>query len=68
MIQYQLFPCSRGITDKMQDVIDCFVMKQVDIDSKTHDTLESNDVLAFVSVDLEKLGFKVERSKKRRQN
>lgn len=40
-------------------------MNQVDIDSTTHDTLESNDVLAFVSADLEKLGFKVERSKKK---
>lgn len=41
-------------------------MNQVGIDSTTHDTLESNDVLAFVSADLEKLGFMVEHSKKRK--
>lgn len=40
-------------------------MNQVGIDSTTHDTLESNDVLAFVSADLEKLGFLVEHSKKK---
>lgn len=40
-------------------------MNQVGIDSTTHDTLESNDVLAFVSADLEKLGFMVEHSKKK---
>lgn len=64
MIQYQFFPRSRGITQEMQNIIQCFVDVQEEIDSKTHDKLESNDVLAQVCPALEGLGFKVERSKR----
>lgn len=64
MIQYQFFPRSRGITQEMQSIIQCFVDVQEEIDSKTHENLESNDVLAQVCSAMESLDFKVERSKR----
>lgn len=64
MIKYQFFPRSRGITAEMQSIIQCFIDKQEDIDSCSHDKLESNDVLARVCPALEKRRFKVEKSKR----
>ena len=47
MIRYQFFPRSRGVTDEIQKVIDCFKVVECEIDSTTNN-LVSNDVLAKV--------------------
>lgn len=59
MIQYQFFPRSRGVTDEIKKVIECFKSVENDIDSSTHN-LVSNNVLATVRPHLEKEGYKVE--------
>lgn len=61
MINYQLFPRSRGINPALQSIIDVFA----DVDrSKMPDVhLASNDMLAMVRPGLESLGFKVETGK-----
>ena len=64
MINYQFFPRSRGITSDMQSIIECFEAVSGDIDSTTHDELESNKVLAKVGPKLAALGYSVEKSKK----
>jgi len=64
MINYQFFPRSRGITSDMQGIIECFESVSDDIDSMTHEELESNKVLAMVGPKLTLLGYSVEKSKK----
>ena len=59
MIQFQFFPRSRGVTEDIQKVINCFKTIENEIDSKTHN-LVSNDVLAVVRPYLENEGYKVE--------
>lgn len=59
MIQFQLFPRSRGVTEDIQKVINCFKTVENEIDSDTHN-LVSNDVLAVVRPYLENEGYKVE--------
>ena len=59
MIRYQFFPRSRGVTDEIQNVINCFKTIESDIDSTIH-SFVSNDVLAIVRPFLEKHGYKVE--------
>ena len=44
MIQYQFFPRSRGITDDMAAVVDCF-NKANDQISSDNNCLESNEVV-----------------------
>lgn len=63
-MNYQFFPRSRGITVDIENVIDCFEAVSDKIDSLKHDKQESNEVLAKVGPKLEKIGFKVEKSKK----
>ena len=63
MINYQLFPHSRGIDGKLQGVIDVF--KTVDA-KKSSAHLVSNDMLALVRPGLEDLGFIVEKGKKKK--
>ena len=65
MIQYQFFPRSRGITDDMAAVVDCFNKANNRI-SSDNNYLESNEVLAILNPNFEKIGFKVERGKKKR--
>jgi len=36
MIQYQFFPRSRGVTEEIQKVIECFKAVKNEIDSETH--------------------------------
>lgn len=62
MIQYQFFPRSRGLTDEMCQVVDCFNSVNDKISSETND-LVSNDVLAILRPLFEKIGFVVETGK-----
>ena len=62
MIQYQFFPRSRGITDDMAAVVDCF-NKVNDQISSDDNNLSSNDVLAILRPHLEDIGFTVESGK-----
>lgn len=62
MIQYQFFPRSRGITDDMAAIIDCFNQANAKISSDDHDLI-SNDVLAALRPYLENIGFTVESGK-----
>ena len=62
MIQYQFFPRSRGLTDEMRQVVDCFNSVNDKISSETND-LVSNDVLAILRPLFEKIGFVVETGK-----
>lgn len=48
----------------MQGIIECFESVSDDIDSMTHEELESNKVLAMVGPKLTLLGYSVEKSKK----
>lgn len=62
MITFQFFPRSQGITQRMQDIINCF---SVTVDSyKSPDfNLSSNEVLEIVKPHLQNLGFTVEEGK-----
>ena len=66
MIRFQFFPRSRGVTDDIQTVINCFMLVEKDIDSKTNN-LVSNDVLAIVRPHLERFGYRVEMGKSAEQ-
>lgn len=61
MINFQLFPRSKGIDESLQSIINVF--KDVDISLSPSDHLVSNDMLALVRPGLEELGFKVEKGK-----
>jgi len=62
MIQYQFFPRSRGITNDMAEIVDCFNKANDQISSDNHN-LNSNDVLATLRPYLENIGFTVETGK-----
>jgi hypothetical protein len=62
MIQFQFFPRSQGITQRIKAIIDCFVEANGKIDSDNKN-LNSNNVLKELSEPLTELGFKVEISK-----
>ena len=62
MIRYQFFPRSRGVTEEIQKVIDCFKAVEKKIDSE-HNELKSNAVLEAVRPYLEKENYVVEKSK-----
>ena len=61
MINYQLFPRSRGIDADLQAVVDVF--KEVDKCKDSREHLASNDMLALVRPGLEGLGYLVEKGK-----
>lgn len=63
VLQYQFFPRSIGVSDGIQAIIACFEKNITLIDSETKN-LSSNEVLSVLQVDLEQLGYAVERSKK----
>ena len=67
MIRYQFFPRSRGVTEEIQKVIDCFKSVETKIDSSCKE-LKSNSVLTKVRPYLEKEGFLVEKSKRKTEN
>jgi hypothetical protein len=62
MIQYQFFPRSRGLTDEMRQIVDCFNMVDAQISSESNE-LVSNDVPAKLRPYLEKINFTVETGK-----
>ena len=62
MIKYQFFPRSRGITDEMKQIINCFVSVNEEISSDNND-LVSNAVLALLRPHLENISFVVEKGK-----
>ena len=62
MIQYQFFPRSRGLTDEMRQIVDCFNVVNDKISSDNND-LVSNDVLAILRPYFEHIGFVVETGK-----
>ena len=62
MIRYQFFPRSRGVTEEIQKVIDCFKAVETKIDSEQNE-LKSNAVLESVRPYLEKENYVVEKSK-----
>lgn len=64
MIRYQFFPRSRGVTDEVQKVINCFKMVEDMIDS-TCNELKSNEVLEKVRPFLEQEKYVVETGKSR---
>jgi len=61
--RYQLFPRSFGITEQVQNAIQCFEQNFHLINSNKFN-YSSNEVLEIVRDDLEKIGFKIEKSKK----
>lgn len=62
--RYQLFPRSFGVTEQVENAIKCFDDNFNLIDSYKHNH-NSNEVLEIVREDLEKIGFTIEKSKKR---
>lgn len=66
MIKYQFFPRSQGITLEINEVVDCFVKASKMIESETH-TYNSNRVLNELCPYLEKINFKVEKGKRKKE-
>ena len=66
MIQYQFFPRSRGLTDEMRQIVDCFNVVNDRISSESND-LVSNDVLAVLRPYFEQIGFVVETGKSKEE-
>lgn len=62
-IQYQFFPKSSGVPNSLLKVVDIFKQKENQIASLKYQ-LPSNDVLGIISEDIEKLGYRVEKSKR----
>ncbi len=66
MLKYQLFPRSVGITEQIQQVIDCFDLIYNRIKSPENELI-SNEVLDILRPHLENIGFTVEKGKARGQ-
>jgi len=66
MIRFQFFPRSQGVTQPIQEVIDCFVTCDSQISSAKHD-LSSNEVLTVLRPHLKAIGYRVEEGKARDQ-
>lgn len=64
MINYQLFPKSQQISSDLLAVVNVFHTADNLISSKTQE-LSSNEVLAVVADGLEKIGFTIEKSKRK---
>lgn len=62
MLNYQLFPRSVAISEELKDVIQCFEHVYSNISSETN-VKKSNEVLAELCPELEKLGYAVEKGK-----
>lgn len=62
-IQYQFFPKSSGVPNSLLKIVDIFKQKENQISSLKYQ-LPSNDVLGILSEDIEKLGYRVEKSKR----
>ena len=66
MLKYQLFPRSQGITEQIQDVVECFNRTYDQIKSPEN-KLKSNEVLDILRPYLEHIGFTVETGKAKGQ-
>ena len=66
MLKYQLFPRSHGITEQIQDVVECFNQTYDQIKSPEN-VLKSNEVLDILRPHLEHIGFTVETGKAKGQ-
>ena len=66
MLRYQLFPRSVGITEQIQQVIECFNLTYDQIKSPENE-LKSNEVLDILRPHLENIEFTVETGKARGQ-
>jgi hypothetical protein len=66
MIKYQFFPRSRGVSNEIADVINCFEKQYSKIDSTTKN-LSSDKVLEVVAPLLRELNFKVETGKSKKE-
>ena len=66
MIRYQFFPRSVGITEQIQQIVNCFTKVDEQINS-TDKNLTSNEVLAILREHLVEAGMRVEGGKKRAQ-
>ena len=64
MIRYQFFPRSIGITKHICDVISAFISVEDKISSSNGGDMKSDDVLAILRPNLERINFSVEKSKK----
>jgi hypothetical protein len=64
MINYQLFPKSQQISSDLLAVVNAFQTCEDQISSQTKE-LSSNEVLAVLADSLEKIGFTIEKSKKK---
>lgn len=62
-VKYQFFPKNKKITDDLQDVVGVFDKNYALIKSDNC-SLESNKVLSLVANNLERIGYRVEKSKK----
>lgn len=62
-IQWQFFPKSKVIPNHLKEVVDVFKIKSSEITSDDF-TYGSNEVLEKIANDLEKINYKVEKSKK----
>ena len=68
MINWMYFPQNRRIEPHLLEVIQVFEDEKNEIDSDTHqgeDNLVSDVVLSFVADGLERIGYRVEKSKKK---
>ena len=63
MINYQFYPKSERLPNKLLPIVEIFQTHANEISSENHQ-LKSNDVLHIVANDIEKLGYLVERGKK----
>ncbi len=63
-IEFQFFPRSQGLTTSMEEVVECFEANSSKIQSAEYN-LNSNDVLEELRPSLEKIGYKVEKGKKK---
>lgn len=62
--RYQLFPRSFGVTKQVKEAIKCFE-RNFDLINSHEYNHNSNEVLEIVRKDLEKIGFTIEKSKKK---
>lgn len=62
MIVFQLFPRSKGISNEVRAIVECFELEYESIKSPQNN-LSSNEVLASVRPHLEKIDFVVESGK-----
>jgi len=64
MLRYQLFPRSVGLTQQLQQIIQCFEVVYDEIKSPEH-VLNSDGVLAHLRPHLEEIGYLIESGKSR---